>query len=157
MTDTYPHDRAMITFLTARLDDEERIAFAASGAPWSAAVDGMIHVSAQAIREDKIRFGRLGYVATVGREEDRQHIAHHHPAHVLADIAWKRELLALAATVMASADCSDTSESTREIGRAYVATFLHHTVKSMTRAYRDHPDYQPEWHNTRHQTDRNQT
>jgi hypothetical protein len=173
MTDNYPHDRAMIDFLNARMDEEEKIAHAAIGTAAFARQTGRwiadltpamgnpefygYYRLVLAVADTGVRTQAADLSAAWEGEQRAAHIAYHDPAHVLADIAWKRDLLALAADVLAASESPDTSESTREIGNAYVATFLHHTVKSMTRAYRDHPDYQPEWHNTRHQTDRNQT
>jgi hypothetical protein len=69
----------LVAALNARLER----ARAAGGAPWEATVPGMVHVAAAAIRDDKLRFGRLGYVATVEHEHDRAHIAANDPAAVI--------------------------------------------------------------------------
>jgi hypothetical protein len=80
----------LLEFLTACLDDDERVALAAGGASWSANVPGMVHVDAAAIAANKHAFGKLGYVASVQQDADREHIARWDPARVLADIAAKR-------------------------------------------------------------------
>lgn len=131
---------AVLEFLGARLDEEEQLARDAYGAPWDAAVGGMVHVSAAAIRDDKLRFGRLGYVASVEREADRQHIARHDPAHVLADIQAKRDMMDMAANSLAEAQRSHLNPEARAYhwGAASVLLFA---IGRLAREYNTHPDW----------------
>lgn len=78
----------LIAFLNARLDDDERLASAASPGPWSEnaesdevmAVDGITVCDGFALSGNQLR-------ATVA------HIARHDPARVLAEVEAKRRIL----------------------------------------------------------------
>lgn len=83
----------LIAWLRAQIEADKAAAEACAGAPWSAPVPGMIHVDAKAIRENKLAWGHLGYVASVEREEYREHIARHGPRDVIADCDAKLAIL----------------------------------------------------------------
>src|SRR5438105_3024938 len=82
----------LLRWLGEQLDEEERIARMAGGAPWEASVPGMVHVSAAAKRESRA-FRRQGYVAVVERVEHQHHIVAHDPARVLREVDAKRRLI----------------------------------------------------------------
>lgn len=155
MSDNYPHARVMIDFLNERLDDEEQTARAAiqpekPGHTWhwvtrkgdlpaTTSDDDPTYlwdVSLRTVEQFPTSVGDLpGFLIEHADEviaTAAVHIAHHDPAHVLADIAWKRELLALA------------DEAIR-VKSHVAATFLYHIVTRMVRVYQCHPDYLADW------------
>lgn len=82
--------------LRAGLDADGRIARAAAGAPWEAGAAGRwIHVVPEAIAENKLAFGHLGYVGSIERDADREHVARQDPARVLRQGAALQRVLAL--------------------------------------------------------------
>ncbi|MBF6332398.1 DUF6221 family protein [Nocardia transvalensis] len=103
-------------FIEARLAEDEQIAQAAAGAPWSAPMPPWVHVEAKAIAADKERLGHLGYVGTIDRDIDRTHVIRHDPAHVLRQCAALRTAL-------------KTGKTTKEIAAIWS----------------DHSDYEPGW------------
>lgn len=134
---------AVIAFVAARLDEEEQLARDAYGAPWDAAVGGMVHVSAAAIRDDKWQFGKLGYVASVEREADRQHIAYHDPARVLADVQAKRDLLHIASHSFKAAAQPHQDPKLRTYYQGAANTLLF-AIGRIARQYNTHPDWNPD-------------
>lgn len=119
----------LTTFLTARLDELEATARAASPGSWklwgmtvmadqdgSGNVDHAVGV-AQALYRD---------VNGKPRTFDARHIATHDPAYVLADVEAKRAMLAM----HADGDC--------HIGKNWTLMYL-------ARPFKDHPDFDPAW------------
>ncbi len=83
------------TRLSAGLEEDERVAREASGALWETGVLGRwIHVSAEAIAENKMAFGHLGYVGSIERDADRIHVARQDPARVLRHVEALRRVIA---------------------------------------------------------------
>jgi hypothetical protein len=87
----------LITWLRAQLDDDERTARACGAVSWVDDVSGMVHVDPAAIRDNKLAFGHLGYVAgaapgAIG-DAYRAQIARHDPARVLREVEAKRAIL----------------------------------------------------------------
>jgi hypothetical protein len=82
----------LVTWLRAQLDADERVAREAACAPWTADIPRAVHVDASAIAANPA-WRKLGYVATVGWEADRQHIARWDPARALAEIDADRRIL----------------------------------------------------------------
>jgi len=128
----------LVQFLRDRLDEDERIAKAAGGAPWEASVPGMVHVSAPAQRETR-GLRAQGYVAVVEHAERQQHIARHGPARVLADVDAKRRIIDRAAGTRAWA----IGESGRSAGPA--VSLANDTLRALALPYADHPAYRQEW------------
>lgn len=130
----------IVEFLTARLDEDERIAQAASArAPWSHNADDYWMI-----------VGADGYVIVYDESAPAQaeaaHIAHHDPARALAEVAAKRGIL---------------GEHTRherfgrvECGRCIDCASWGDesepwpcpTVSAVLLAYAGHPDFDAAWH-----------
>lgn len=133
----------MIQFIRARLDERALLAEVASlGAPWQLIEGGNAHqvlVSADAIRDNKLRYGRMGHVATVEHLTDAQHIAANSPARVLAQIEATRKIVANAATAL------DHGWQLGEEARAAVAGIAVRTLQHLVELDANHPDYDPAW------------
>lgn len=132
----------LIGFLRARLDEDEESAKACGGAPWSAEVQGMVHVSSKAIRDEKWKFGRLGYVATVEHDWDGEHIVRHDPARVLNEIAAKREIIEQHMPVGDGTVCLSYCH-TRAPGEAQTWPCL--TLRLLAMPYSGHEEFHEEW------------
>lgn len=137
----------LITWLRACLDEDERVAREAAGAPWVAEIPGAVHVDAAAIAENRA-WRNFGFVASVEHDADRQHLARWDPARVLAEIAAKRRILDLHAfggtpPLSAADEC-----------RECVSDFPCPTVRLLALPYADRPGYRPEWAPGAPQSDR---
>lgn len=125
----------LAAFVRARLDEDAEAARACASAPWEIEIPPMIHVSVQARRDNKWKWGMLGYVATVERDEDRAHIVRHDPERVLADIEAKREVVRLA-------------ERAHDYHQTFMNGFaaaLEGALRLFAQAYADHPEYKESW------------
>lgn len=97
--------RQLVQLLRARLDEAERLARAATEGPWRCDPNKYWREPGGAWREEAVFAGPPGEravcVAGTGDVDDPQsmadaeHIAHHDPSAVLADIAAKRAILDL--------------------------------------------------------------
>lgn len=122
----------LVDFLRARLDKDEQVAKECGGAPWSAeSLLQAVHVDARAIADNKLAWGKLGHVATVLHEHDRQHIARHDLARVLRDVEAKRRIIE---GVLAQ----QTPGST--IGDDFMFPLY-----ALAAAYSSHPAYNSSW------------
>jgi hypothetical protein len=134
---------ALIEWLRAQLDEDERVARAAAGAPWSADAPGMIQVDAAAIAANKHAFGKLGYVASVQQVADCEHIAAWDPARVLSEVKSKRAILRLCAKVIEDDE-----------GRGFYSdgwsglSVAQPTLRQLAQPYADRPGWQDEWNVT---------
>ncbi|MFE4658155.1 DUF6221 family protein [Streptomyces hydrogenans] len=121
-------------FLLARLLEARELAERASPGPWRPdeehdevlAVDGIVVAEGFALSGRQLR-------ATV------DHIAHHHPVRVLADIDAKEELTR--AYLLVAGDPACLTDPARNLQ----AHLLRNVVVVLARAYDDHPDYQGSW------------
>lgn len=152
MAGTNSHE--MIDFLNARLDEEERIARAAIGTAaftrqtgrWVAdRVPAMgnpefygYYRIVFAVADNGARTQAADLTMAWEGEQRAAHIAYHDPARVLADVAAKREIVAL----HWSPDGRDPSCS--DIGSPELSEDCE-TLRVMLRVYVDHPDYRPSW------------
>jgi hypothetical protein len=119
----------LIMFWAARLDEIEMAAKAAQApSPWKAAV----HESDTWIVTDAAGEPLIFDEGTPSLEE-AAHIALHDPGRVLRKVEADREILT--AYIKAEADGIR--------GDGWIA--LRFAVETLTGAYRDHPDYRPEW------------
>jgi hypothetical protein len=114
----------LVTFLRARLDEDEAAARLATPGPWHCGDGGWI-----------VPVARADIYAS---QQNAAHIARHGPARVLADVAAKRALIA---------DLEDLEEmihSDRGIGRF---TFSGDTtgLRYLAAVYAGHPDYDEGW------------
>ncbi|MER7077935.1 hypothetical protein SAMN02982929_07189 [Saccharopolyspora kobensis] len=124
----------LITFIRARLDEDEQIARAASPGPWHTdaeaqevtAVDGISVCDVFALSNNQLR-------ATA------HHIARHDPARVLAEVDAKRRILALDETA------SSWTKGTAGATAGYAHAILSDTLRLLALPYADHPDYREEW------------
>ena len=126
----------LIAFLCAQLDEDERIARAATQGPWL--VDCETHAEAIIAGDGTsvIAGGRWGDEASAFEStEDALHIAAHDPARVLREVEAKREVVRLA-----------------ERAHDYHETFLNGFAAAMEQAlrlfalaYADRPGYREEW------------
>lgn len=123
-------------FIEARIAEDEQAANAAAGAPWDTPIPPWIHVSAKAIADDKLRFGHLGYVGTIERDADREHIARHDPARVL------RQCAALRDAIESMRDCTVRRTSIDEWDRL---SPKERALKYIAAIWSDHRDYQEDW------------
>lgn len=118
----------LVQFLRARLDEDERIAKAATPGPWLVNDESFIEtIYARDGHTAVVAGGRWGGEAPVFEsDEDATHIARHDPARVLAEVEAKRRLLLWAE----SAECG---------------MHLVPIVDNLVGVYRDHPDFDPAW------------
>lgn len=119
------------SFLLARLADDEAAARAATPGPWEVSTSGY------AVRGN----GRRNWVAeTVASQEpcgDADHIAHHNPARVLAEVAAKRAIVEMFA---ADYDEHGLPSGAGGHGEAYCEALQH-----LAAVYSDHPSFREEW------------
>lgn len=148
----------LVCWLGAQLDEDERIARACSGAPWEIEIPPMVHVSVQARRDNKWKWGRLGYVASVERDDDRAHIAEWDPARVLREIDAKRKIIRLHEITIEKTDAAPFDSYTGErLPDEYSVTCslcgwatedptsACLTLRLLTLPYSDRPGYREEW------------
>jgi hypothetical protein len=113
-------------FLLARIAEDEAVARATSGQPWSATVPRMVHA------DGGFRI-KSRYVASTDHDEDRAHIARWNPARVLAECEAKRRII-------------EAASLTIEIYRSgTVLDLAWETLRLLALPYADHPDYRSEW------------
>lgn len=118
----------LVAFLRAQLDADAEAARACASAPWEIEIPPNVHVSVQARRDNKWKWGRLGYVATVERDEDRAHIVRHDPQRVLAEVDARRRIVVRCQEAMLSAN-------------PMLVHFAKQTVREMALPYSDRPGY----------------
>lgn len=134
----------LIAFLRARLDDDEQAAHAAGGAPWTADdVPGSIHVEARARAEQRALRG-LGFVGSVEREPDRQHIARHDPARVLREVEAKRRTLARHPGATVADECPGCGAYLDGTWKTPPGA-LCPELADLALPYTDHPAYREAW------------
>jgi hypothetical protein len=134
----------LITWLRAQLDDDERLTRLCGDVPWVADVTGMVHVDPAAIRDNKLAFGHLGYVAGADRNQlgdaYRAHIARNDPARVLREVKSKRQIVK---------ECENQAAWESTTGRKYPATtawaLAVTTLHLLALPYADRPGYRDEW------------
>ncbi|KAB7850162.1 DUF6221 family protein [Streptomyces mobaraensis] len=120
----------LVAFLRVRLDEDERAARAALGAPWIRR-EGVAGVHSDST-DDYPHGAPIADCRRIQAEyEDRvavaEHIVRHQPARVLAEVAAKRQMI------------DDTWG-----GPDQEDVWLHH-VRLLALPYADHPDYREEW------------
>ncbi|MFJ9887192.1 DUF6221 family protein [Streptomyces sp. NPDC091287] len=141
----------LVAFLRARFDEDEQTARAAAARPsgvsgerWRVSGthsdDGGTYWSVTTVSSDD----RVGVIELIGSgmsgggahtEEVAQHVVHHAPARVLAEVDAKREVLRLAS---AAHDYYETFMSG-------FAAEMEKALRLFAVAYADHPDYKNTW------------
>lgn len=130
----------MIAFIGARLDEIEQDAHSCGSAPWELLPEArQVNVSAEAIRNEKWKYGWGGYVGSFEHVENARHVARHDPARVLADVAARREIVSrLHASI-------ERSWQFGEEARELVAQLAVLILQQLAALDADHPDYDPGW------------
>lgn len=118
-------------FLTARYDEDEAVARAASPGPWhtNAERDEVLAVDDIVVAEGFALSGPQTRATT-------QHIARHDPAYVLADIAAKRAIVKSWRDPFGNwtAEQADAARAQKE-----------RTLILLAQPYAEHPDFDPAW------------
>lgn len=142
----------LIAFITARLDDDERIARIAaaeftrdSGLRW--VVDDETHPEcvrpAEPLDNSTVAIGAWGMIGKQGI-----HIARHDPARVLREVEAKRRLV----TLHVGEDGSHGFWYCKTCGSGepneYPTEWPCATLKLLAAPYAEHPDYRAEWQAT---------
>jgi hypothetical protein len=130
----------MVAFINARLDEVEQDARECSDAPWELLPEArQVNVSAEAIRNEKWKYGQMGYVGSFLHVEFARHVARHDPARVLAEISARREMVTGLHAAIGNA--WQFGEEAREI----VAQLAVLMLQQLAALDRDHADYDPGW------------
>lgn len=145
----------LVEFLTARLDEDEAAAKAATAGPWRYNPRKAWHLPPPSFgvlsaAEEFVAAGpveRPVCVAATGMADDPQsmrdaaHIARHDPARVLADVAAKRD------TVEAYRLRVEQSDSAEDVSLlvGYHATGLGIALRNLAVVHAGHPDYDEAW------------
>ena len=120
----------LVEFLRARLARDEQIARDCSSAPWKAAPSGAITVDS----DDP------SFVAKAENDAYAEHIARHHPARTLAEVAARRQFLddyEKNAWILAQ------GHRTPELEAAQTAR--ESILRLLALPYATHPAYQQKW------------
>jgi hypothetical protein len=115
----------LVAFLTARLDEDERVARAVPIEEWGSHDGCRVHPAQE--QDGFLAIGRI----EAQFEEEAEHIARHDPARVLREVDAKRTCIAF----LGHPDAPPGE------GR-YVAERV---LWLLALAYSDHPDYREEW------------
>lgn len=132
----------LVEFLTARLDEDERIARAAAtlrgGGEWAAEPDPEGVIAVTGLPEAWQSF--VPVVVNPDDDETAVHIARHDPARVLVEVDAKRRIVA------AFIEASNVDERRNPSAYDYgVAAALGAAVDFLALPYADHPDYDEAW------------
>jgi hypothetical protein len=137
---------AIVAFVNARLDEDEReatwAAEEAGGAAWT------IRSTDVVLADDTDR-----YVSGNAQNEVRDHIARYDPARVLTDVAAKRRLLDLhepipscSAGILQCRHCADLCHSGSGLScDSPDAPYPCPTVRLLAASFAAHPDFDPAW------------
>jgi hypothetical protein len=117
----------LIAFITARLDEDERVARDATPGPWT-------DFSSRSYGVEQAAEGRRVVAERVHDYDDAAHIARHDPARVLRDVAAKRRLLKECAW---TANCGKPDSAV--VGLAVIV------MRQLAAPYSGHPRYREEW------------
>ncbi|MGP4085473.1 DUF6221 family protein [Streptomyces sp. KR55] len=150
----------LVAFVRARLDEDERIAHAASWADeanaWHAEPSpfGARDNGQRWFIEDAMDDGVVTHVDPAASDDEgvARHIARHDPARVLAEIDAKRRILAEhqpdrfgdCTTCAGPEDFDDDADGHRTWSRS-AKPFPCPTLRLLALPYADHPDYREEW------------
>jgi hypothetical protein len=140
----------LVTWLRAQLDEDERVAREASGDAWVTGASqgyeyarpGDIYAISHQGQPARIAQGtRCG--PDISAEQSSDHIARHHPARVLAEVAAKR-------AVFDHADhwartLHQTPEGWTSEGATAYRMAMEWTLRLLAQPYADRPGYREEW------------
>ncbi|MCM1972297.1 DUF6221 family protein [Streptomyces sp. G1] len=145
-----------VQWLRAQLDEDERIARAATPGPWRYDPGKHHHIVGTPLFEEAVFAGPPGSDATcvagTGETDDRQsmadaaHIARHDPARVLREVDAKRQLLTeLEAAESAMDQASRDGDTIRYNSVRAEWVVLRRVVRRDAAVYAHRPGYRPEW------------
>lgn len=128
----------LVAFLRARLDEDERIARAATPGPWEQTPERVGFLASEEY------WDVVDCSGTPAARENAEHIARHDPARVLADIDAKRQLIALHQEKQEQGYGSDFCAECGfgEVSQSYYPCG---TLRLLALPYAGHPDYREEW------------
>ncbi|WP_329308359.1 DUF6221 family protein [Streptomyces microflavus] len=136
---------ALVAFLKDRLDDDERVARAATEGPWRVDSEDFAEAIYDARNQVVVGGGRWGGEASVfDTTEDAIHIARHDPARTLREVEAKRGLLDLHRQVEDPQEMQDYCTEC-DLGRDKYPYYPCTTLRLLAAVYADHPDYLPGW------------
>ncbi|MGW2083424.1 DUF6221 family protein [Streptomyces sp. NPDC001939] len=124
----------LVQWLREQLDEDERIARAATPGPWHIRHDGVVG--------DDGEHWPVAYTDSYRASEDCLHVAEHDPARVLREIDAKRHILARACEALNDAGSPDYLMR----GPACMSLVeLEPIVKTLATVYADRCGYREEW------------
>ncbi|HEX3852631.1 MAG TPA: DUF6221 family protein [Polyangiaceae bacterium] len=118
----------LIAFVTARLDEDEHTALAASPGPWHLNEEGDTVLAV-----DDIAAAEAFALSGPQQRATAAHIARHDPAHVLREVAAKR-------AIVAYFDLCVRAES-----NGTAAAVLEAVMIDLASTDAHHPDFKPQW------------
>jgi hypothetical protein len=121
----------LVTFLRARLDEDERAARAASPGPWHLNAEGD-----EVLAVDDVTAAECFALSNRQLRATAAHIARHDPARVLREVEAKRQMILshMPVSMVAGWGCS-----------ADGITGYCSAMRFLALLYADHPEYRPEW------------
>jgi hypothetical protein len=130
---------ALVQFLRARLDEDEALAHEAPPGPWHIgnAVDPTQPCNVHTFPSARLVADGLNWLAA-------EHIAHHHPARVLAEVEAKRRIVQALESAEVSLRNTKPGKEPHELMTG-AANSLQAAVRMLAAAYADHPHYREEW------------
>lgn len=142
----------IVEFLTARLDEDQAAAEAATRGPWDADPNDFagdeywrIHTRLS-VNPRVIEVAGSGYEGGgIHEESDARHIARHDPARVLREVEAKRAQVALHVPEYIETINPDRDEISGEICTLCDEPFPCDSLKLMAAPDAEHADYNPAW------------
>jgi hypothetical protein len=127
----------LVRWLGEQLDDDERIALAATDGPWTPWRGAALHGLGDLLHPVLTPGQKPGAKAVIATASwlDAEHIAAHDPARALHEIEAKRDLLRLA----------ERAHDYHETFTSGFASALEGTLRLFALAYADRPGYREEW------------
>lgn len=125
----------LVEFLRARLDRDEQIARACSGAPWKATPSGTVNTD-----PDDTAGEEPAFVATAENDAYTEHIARHHPSRTLAEVAARRQILddyEKQAWILDQGHRTPESEAAQAVRE--------NVLRLLALPYATHPAYREQW------------
>lgn len=135
-------DTDILAFVKARLDEDQKIAEAATAGPWTAAYDYGDYKIEPNVAGSGYEYGG------VYESQDADHIALHDPSRVLREAAAKRRVLERHKPVPGEEHiiCDiDSFVGHDDTEGRYGDPYPCADVRALASIYSDHPDYNPSW------------
>ncbi|NVI86457.1 DUF6221 family protein [Actinomadura sp. BRA 177] len=120
----------LVEFLRARLARDEQIARDSSSAPWKATPAGTINIDSE----------EPAFVAKAENDAYAEHIARHHPARTLAEVAARRQIVddyEKSAWILGQGHRTPELEAAQAVRES--------VLRLLALPYATHPAYQEEW------------